>query len=107
MGKGQLHNSLPKPFRFAVGERILAEQAEALRLIVLANTADKTTPEGRAQGADYVRRVRASVEVMRGFFLLAWKMKMISHGAMTELSENLESISKQAARWEQWFKNAS
>ena len=31
-----MHNNLPKPFRFAVGERILAESAECLRAIVLA-----------------------------------------------------------------------
>ena len=51
-----MHNNLPKPFRFAVGERILAELAECLRLIVL--------------------------------------------------SARLEAISKQAARWEQWFENS-
>ena len=38
-----LHNNLPKPFRFAVGERILAESAECLRAIVLANAADKAS----------------------------------------------------------------
>jgi hypothetical protein len=98
-----LHNNLPKPFRFAVGERILAESAECLRAIVLANAADKASAAGLAEGAAQVRRVRASVEVMRGFLLLAWKLKFISHGGLTALSTCLESISKQAARWEQWF----
>ena len=98
-----LHNNLPKPFRFAVGERILAESAECLRAIVLANAADKASASGLAEGAAQVRRVRASVEVMRGFLLLAWKLKFISHGGLTALSTCLESISKQAARWEQWF----
>ena len=41
-----LHNNLPKPFRFAVGERILAESAECLRAIVLANAADKASAAG-------------------------------------------------------------
>jgi len=98
-----LHNNLPKPFRFAVGERILAESAECLRAIVLANAADKASAAGLAEGAAQVRRVRASVEVMRGFLLLAWKLKLLSHGGLTALSTCLESISKQGARWEQWF----
>lgn len=100
-----LHNNLPKPFRFAVGERILAESAECLRAIVLANAADKASAAGLAEGAAQVRRVRASVEVMRGFLLLAWKLKFISHGDLTALSTCLESISKQAARWEQRFES--
>ena len=86
-----------------MGERILAESAQCLRAIVLANAADKASAAGLAEGAAQVRRVRASVEVMRGFLLLAWKLKFISHGGLTALSTCLESVSKQAARWEQWF----
>lgn len=100
-----MHNNLPKPFRFAVGERILAESAECLRAIVLANAVDKSAAVGCAEGAAHVRRVRASVEVLRGFLLLAWKLKYISHGALAELSPRLEAISKQAARWGQWFES--
>lgn len=98
-----MHNNLPKPFRYAVGERILAELAECLRLIVLANAVDKESAAGRSEGALHVRQVRAAVEVVRGFLLLAWKLKLLSHGALTELSVRLEAISKQAARWQQWF----
>jgi hypothetical protein len=98
-----LHQNLPKPFRFTVGEQILMEIATCLRVIVLANSANKKTTAGLELGAKYVRDVRASVEVMRGFLLLAWKMKFISHGALTELANRLEAVSKQAARWEQWF----
>lgn len=54
-------------------------------------------------GAAHLRRTRAGVEVVRGFLLLSWKLKFVSHGALTELSSRLEAISKQAARWEQWF----
>jgi len=98
-----MHNNLPKPFRFAVGERILDELAECLRLIVLANAVDKKSVAGCADGAALLRRIRAGVEVVRGFLLLAWKLKFVSHGALTELSARLMAISKQAARWEQWF----
>ena len=100
-----MHNNLPKPFRFAVGERILAESAECLRAIVLANAVDKHSAAGCVEGAGHVRRLRASVEVLRGFLLLAWKLKFISHGALAELSPRLEVISKQAARWGQWFES--
>ena len=100
-----MHNNLPKPFRFAVGERILAESAECLRAIVLANAVDKSAAAGCAEGAAHVRQVRAGIEVVRGFLLLAWKLKFISHGALAELSPRLEAISKQAARWQQWFES--
>jgi hypothetical protein len=102
-----LHSNLPKPFRFAVGERILVELAECMRLIVLANAVDKSMSAGRREGAALVKRVRASVEVMRGFLLMAWKLKFISHGALTEVSLRLEAIGKQAARWQQWFEERS
>lgn len=101
-----MHNNLPKPFRYAVGERILAELAECLRLIVLANAVDKKSTAGCEEGAEHIRGVRASVEVVRGFLLLAWKLKFISHGALAELSPRLEAIGKQAARWQQWFERA-
>lgn len=98
-----LHQNFPKPFRFAVGECILTELAQALRLIVLANAADKKTSAGCTAGAGEVAQVRAGVEVIRGFLLLAWKMKFLSHGALVELSVRLEAVSRQAARWQQWF----
>lgn len=98
-----MHNSFPKAFRFAVGERILSECAECMRAIVLANAVDKKSSSGRVEGANYVRRVRAGVEVIRGFLLMAWKMKVLSHGGMAELLTHLEAVSKQAARWQQWF----
>lgn len=99
----QIHNGMPKPFRFAVGERILGGLAECLRLIVLANAVDKKSEAGRAEGAAHVRRVRGGIEVVRGFLMLAWKLRFVSHGALTELAARLEGISRQAARWQQWF----
>ena len=98
-----LHSNFPRSFRFAVGERILSEISEALRLIVLANSVDKKSELGCHDGCRYIRQIRASIEVIRGFLLMAWKLKNISHGALGELSPRLEAISKQAARWEQWF----
>ena len=76
---------------------------QCLRLIVLANAVDKSSPSGRADGAAQVRGVRACIEVIRGSLLLGWKLKFISHGALAELATLLEACGKQAARWEQWF----
>lgn len=98
-----LHSHLPKSFRFAVGERILAELAECMRLIVLANALDKTQPSACVQGVRLLKRVRACVEVAREFLLMAWKLKFVSHGALAELSLRIEAIGKQALRWQQWF----
>ena len=98
-----MHHNLPKPFRYAVGERILAELAECMRLVVLANSVDKGCSQERAKGANYVRQVRAGVEVIRGWMLLGWKLKLLSHGAIAELGARLEAISRQAARWQHWL----
>lgn len=97
-----MHN-FPKPFRMSVGQQILDELAACVRAIVLANAVDKTSPQGRAEGAAQVRQLRASVEVVRAFLLLAWKLKYLSHTALTDLSARVEAIARQAARWGQWF----
>jgi hypothetical protein len=101
------HNNLPKPFRYAVGELVLAELAQALRLIVRANAVDKQRSEGCREGAALVREIRAGVEVVRGFLMLAWKLQLLSHGALAQMSLQIEAISKQAARWQQWFEDSA
>jgi hypothetical protein len=102
-----LHQSLPRPFRFAVGELILQELAQMQRHIVLANAVDKTQASGRASGAGHVRRVRAGVEVVRGYMLLAWKLRMLAHMPLADLSARLEAIARQACRWQQWFEGGA
>ncbi len=102
-----LHCQLPRPFRFSVGEQILSTLAECCRLVVLANGVNKQSAEGRRLGAQRVAELRAELEVVRGFVLLAWKLKFLSHGGVTVLSTRLEAVSKQAARWQQWFATGS
>jgi hypothetical protein len=43
------------------------------------------------------------VEAVRGFLLLAWKLRFVCHRALAELFSRLEAISRQAAHWQQWF----
>jgi len=38
--------------------------------------------------------------------LVAWQLKLLSHGGLHELTGVLESVSKQAVRWQQWFDGA-
>lgn len=95
--------NFPKSFRMSVGQQVLDELAACVRAIVLANAVDKASPQGCAEGAGHVRQLRASVEVVRAFLLLAWRLKYLSHGALADLSARLEAIARQAARWGQWF----
>lgn len=98
-----IHNGMPKPFRYTVSEKLMDELAISMKNIILANAVDKKTKTGLTKGVALVQQVRASVEVVKGFALVAWKLKFLSHGAMVDVSARLEAISKQAARWEEWF----
>lgn len=98
-----LHGQFPRPFRYAVGDRIMATLTECCRLVVLANGVNKQSAQGRQLGAERVAALRAELEVVRGFVLLAWRLKFLSHAGVTELATRLEVVSKQAARWQQWF----
>ena len=95
--------NFPKPFRMSVGQQILDELADCVRAIVLANAVDKATAQGRSEGAQHVRQLRASVEVVRAFLLLAWRLKYLSHAALADWSARLEAMARHAARWGQWF----
>lgn len=98
-----IHNGLPKAFRFTTGESILQEITLCLKQITIANHCQKKDMAGRAKASQALSEVRASIEVIRSYLLLAWQLKLLSPGGLHELTGNLESVSKQAARWQQWF----
>lgn len=98
-----IHAGLPKPFRFTTGESILTEITQCLKLVTLANQCNKNDVVGRAQGSASLGQLRVSIEVIRSYLLVAWQLKLLSHGGLHELTGVLESVSKQAARWQQWF----
>ena len=96
------HSNLPKMFRVTVGDSILRELAECMRLITMANF-NKTETNDTREAIMLLKDLRGRIEVIKTWFLLAWEMKLISHGFYAELSKRMEAISKQAARWQQWF----
>jgi len=99
-----IHAGLPKPFRFTTGESILTEVTHCLKLVTLTNQCDKSDPVSCSKGSDLLGQLRASIEVIRSYLLVAWQLKLLSHGGLHELAGVLESVSKQAARWQQWFR---
>ncbi len=98
-----IHAGLPKPFRFTTGESILTEITYCLKWVTVANQCNKKEAAGRVEGSQALGRLRVSVEVIRSYLLVAWQLKLLSHGGLHELTGVLESISRQAARWQQWF----
>ena len=102
-----IHAGLPKPFRFTTGESILTEITACLKQVTLANHCRKQEAAGRAKGSHALGELRVSIEVIRSYLLVAWQLKLLSHGGLHELTGVLESVSKQAARWQQWFDDGS
>ncbi len=98
-----IHAGLPKPFRFTTGESILTEVTHCLKLVTLANQCNKNDAMGCAQGSELLGQLRASIEVIRSYLLVAWQLKLLSHGGLYQLTDGLESVLKQATRWQQWF----
>lgn len=74
-----------------------------MRLIILVNTTDKASLTERTEASRLLREVRARVEVLRGFLIAGWSLKTISHKHIGALTIQLESISKQATKWQGWF----
>jgi len=90
--------------RFTTGESILTEISQCLKLVTLAaNQCNKNDAIARAKGSESLGHLRVSIEVIRSYLLVAWQLKLLSHGGLHELTGVLESVSKQAARWQQWF----
>lgn len=98
-----VHANMPRPFRNSFGEGILDELSAIMRLIILVNTTDKTSLPERTEASRLLREVRARVEVLRGFLMAGWSLKTISHKHIGALTIQLESISKQATKWQGWF----
>jgi hypothetical protein len=102
-----VHENMPRPFRNSFGEGVLQELSAIMRLIVLVNTADKTSIPERSEASKLLREVRARVEVVRGFLMAGWSLKTLSHRHISVLVVRLEGVSKQATKWQAWFDRAN
>ena len=98
-----VHVNMPRPFRNAFGERILGELSAILRLIIPVNMVDKTSGTERAEASRKLSEVRARLEVVRGFLIAGWSLKTLAHRHIGALTLRLETISKQATKWQAWF----
>ena len=96
------HQNLPKLFRVTIGERIMEELSEAMKLIVMANFNKKNKIQ-MEESQKFVLSLRGKTELLKAYFLIGWEMKFISHGLFADISEKLEAISKQAYSWSEWF----
>lgn len=98
------HKNLPKIFRVTIGTEIMREMTESLKLVTLINF-KKNSTEDLKEGVELIKNLRARIEMLKSFFLIAWEMKFISHGFYVNLLSRLEEISKQAAAWGKWLAN--
>lgn len=97
-----VHKNLPKIFRVTMGTEIMREMSESMKLITLANFR-KNNKEDYGEALVYIKNMRGRIEIIKTYFLIAWEMKLISHGFYADILERIEEISKQAAAWGIWF----
>ncbi|MGL4751488.1 MAG: four helix bundle protein [Aeromonadaceae bacterium] len=99
----QIHQGMPRPFRFTTGEQILSLLSQGLQMIVRVNLLDKQDKQQCANGQCILAELSAMLECCRGLLTLAWSLKMISDGALLQLNDRLDVLGRQAASWRQWF----
>jgi len=98
-----VHKNLPKLFRVTVGTQIMREITESMKIIVLANL-NKSSAEDFRDGEKLLKTLRGKIEILKCYFLMAWEMKCISHGLYADILGRMEEISRQAAKWQVWFR---
>lgn len=99
------HKHLPKIFRVTVWEYIMAELAESMRLVIIANI--KKTWEDYTDSYLLLKDLRARIEVLRAYFLISWEMKFVSHSFFADINDRISEISQQATGWHDWFEKNS
>jgi hypothetical protein len=99
----QIHQGMPRPFRFTTGEQILSLLSEGLQVIVRVNLMDKNCTHQCEAAAAILADLSAILECCRGLLTLGWSLKMLSDGALLQLNDRLDVLGRQAASWRQWF----
>lgn len=98
----KIHQNLPKLFRVTIGEHIMEELSDGMKLIVMANFNRKNAVQ-IDESKKFLLSLRGKIELLKAYFLIGWEMKFISHGFFSEINDALEIISKQAYSWSEWF----
>jgi len=99
-----VHKHLPKIFRVTSGEYIMAELTQCMKTVVMANL--KRSREDYKQSCGLLKDLRVRIEILKVYFLLAWEMKFISHQFFADINDRLEEVSKEAAKWHNWFEKS-
>lgn len=99
-----IHKNLPKIFRVTMGEYIMAELTQCMKIIVVANL--KRSREDYKESRNLLKDLRAKIEILKSYFLIAWEMKFISHQFFADINDRLEEVSKEAAKWQNWFEKS-
>lgn len=97
------HERFPKSFRFTTGERILNQLDDCMHMVIECNLLDKTNHAQCELAVEKLRSVRSTLIVVRSFLHNAWRLKVVSHKALTEFHIRLDVIEKQVTKWQQWF----
>jgi len=98
-----VHKNLPKIFRVTMGEYVMAEISQCMKLVILANL--KKSQEDYQQSIVLLKDLRSRIEILKAYFLIAWEMKFISHEFFADINDRMEEVSKEAAKWQIWFEN--
>jgi len=99
-----VHKNLPKIFRVTIGEYVMAELAQCMKTVVMANL--KRSQEDYKESCILLKDLRVRIEILKAYFLIAWEMKFISHQFFADINDRLEEVSKQAAKWHNWFEKS-
>jgi len=96
------YGNFPKIFRVTMGKDILNEISLCMKYICEVNF-NKNLAGQKSYSLLMLNRLRASIELLKSYFLFAMENKIISHGFFLELFSIVEKLSKQAASWLKWF----
>jgi hypothetical protein len=87
-----------------MGEYIMAELTQSMKIVVEANI--KKSKEDYKRGSVLLKDLRARIEILKAYFLIAWEMKFVSHHFFADINDGLEEVSKQASKWHDWFERS-
>ncbi|HIF5960625.1 TPA: four helix bundle protein [Vibrio parahaemolyticus] len=101
----QRHQNLPKAFRFSTGEALLNELSNAIRYVLRANEMLRLKQFRTAQ--PNILQAKECLEIVRGYLIVAWELKFISHAALAQISNKIDTILKQLSGWYRWVCQSS